>query len=326
VKTLRQIFLGVAIAAFATISLNASAQATYPSKPIKMIVPYATGGVSDIMGRVLAQKLTELIGQPVIVDNRAGAGGALGTDIAAKSAPDGYTLVLTSLTPLGIAPNLQKSIPYDAVKDFSGIGAVAMAPNILTVSATSDLHTLRDIVTFAKANPGKLSFGSSGVGSTGHLSGEMLRSTTGAEMLHIPYKSAAVAYPDMFSGAVTMVFDTLPSAIQHVRGGKARAIAVLSDKRSPLLPDVPTFAEAGYPDATLRFWVALHGPAGMPAPVVAKLNETLNKALASPDLRERFLALGADPYPSTPQQINDLVRTDLEKMARTVKAAKIQPE
>jgi tripartite-type tricarboxylate transporter receptor subunit TctC len=326
VKTLRQIFLGVAIAAFATISLNASAQATYPSKPIKMIVPYATGGVSDIMGRVLAQKLTELIGQPVIVDNRAGAGGALGTDIAAKSAPDGYTLVLTSLTPLGIAPNLQKSIPYDAVKDFSGIGAVAMAPNILTVSATSDLHTLRDIVTFAKANPGKLSFGSSGVGSTGHLSGEMLRSTTGAEMLHIPYKSAAVAYPDMFSGAVTMVFDTLPSAIQHVRGGKARAIAVLSDKRSPLLPDVPTFAEAGYPDATLRFWVALHGPAGMPAPVVAKLNETLNKALASPDLRERFLALGADPYTSTPQQINDLVRTDLEKMARTVKAAKIQPE
>ena len=320
-------FAAVIFAAITAIApLHVSAQAAFPNKPIKLVVPYAAGGVSDIMGRVVAKKMTELLVQTMLVENRAGAGGALGSDVVAKSPPDGYTLVLSSLTTLAIAPNMLKSVQYDPVKDFSAIGPVAITPNILSVNAGSEFNTLRDMVNFAKANPGKLTFGSSGVGSIGHLSGEVLRTFTGAEMLHVPYKSAGVAYPDLFAGTLTMVFDTLPSAIQHIRAGKTRALAVLSDKRSALLPDVPTFAEAGYPEATLRFWFALHGPAGMPAAVVAKLNETLNKALATSDLRERFVTLGAEPYAGTPQQITDLVRADVDKMARTIKAANIKSE
>jgi tripartite-type tricarboxylate transporter receptor subunit TctC len=318
----RNFILALVAACF---SASAFAQ-EYPSKPIRLVVPYAAGGVSDIMGRALAHKLGELIGQPMIVENRAGAAGALGTDATAKSAPDGYTIVLSSLTAYAIAPNMNKSVTYDPVKDFSAIGGVAIAPNILTANTSAPFQTLKELVAYAKANPGKLTFGSSGVGSIGHLSGEVLRTSVGAEMLHVPYKSAGVAYPDMFAGNLSMVFDTLPSAIQHIRSGKAKPIAVLSDKRSALLPEVPTFAEAGFPEATLRFWFGLHGPANLPASVVQKLNETLNNALATPDMRERFSTLGADPYPTTPQQLTELVRADMDKLAKTIKAAGIQRE
>jgi tripartite-type tricarboxylate transporter receptor subunit TctC len=323
-KTMRHFVLGlVALALTATCAL---AQSSYPNKPIRLVVPYAAGGVSDIMGRALAQKLSELIGQPVIVENRTGAGGTVGTDATAKAAPDGYTIVLSSLTAYAIAPNMLSTVTYDPVKDFTAIGGVAIAPNILTVSSSSSFGSLREIVAYAKANPGKLTFGSSGVGSTGHLSGELLRTSTGAEMIHIPYKSAGVAYPDMMAGSVSMVFDTLPSAIQHIRSGKIKPIAMLSDKRSALLPDVPTFAEAGFQEATLRFWFGLHGPAKLPAAVTEALNTTLNRALNSSDLRERFATLGADPYPTTPKALEDLVRSDMEKLAETVKLAKIKRE
>jgi tripartite-type tricarboxylate transporter receptor subunit TctC len=328
-KTVRGILIGLALA---MLSVSAFAQGTagqagaYPSRAVRLVVPYAAGGVSDIMGRALAQKMSELLGQPMVVDNRGGAGGTLGADIVAKSPPDGYTIVLTSLTVLAIAPNMLKSVPYDPVKDFSAIGAVAIAPNILTVNPSTPFQSLSELVAYAKANPGKLSFGSSGVGSIGHLSGEVLRISTGADLLHVPYKSAGLAYPDVISGRVSMVFDTLPSAIQHVHSGKVRPIAVLSDKRSPLLPDVPTFAEAGFPEATLRFWFGLHGPANMPPAIVQKLNDALTRALAAPDLRERFSVLGADPFPSSPQELADLTRSDVGKLAKTIKAAGIQRE
>jgi tripartite-type tricarboxylate transporter receptor subunit TctC len=322
-KIARALLIGVAAVVTAA---SAIAQAPYPNRPVRLIVPYAAGGVSDIMGRTLGAKLSELLGQPMIVENRAGAGGTLGTDITAKSTPDGYTLVLSSLTAHGIGPNMLSTVTYDPVKDFSSIGGVAIAPNILSANLTAPFQTLKELVAYAKANPGKLTFGSSGVGSIGHLSGEVLRATTGADLLHIPYKSAGVAYPDMIAGNVTMVFDTLPSAIQHIRGGKARPIAVLSDKRSNLLPEVPTFAEAGFPEATLRFWFGLHGPANIPAPIVQKLNETLNNALAAQDLRDRFATLGADPYPTTPQQLTDVVRADLDKLAKTLQAAGIKKQ
>lgn len=317
-----------AVAALVTLSLApvlASAQ-TFPAKPIKLMVPYAAGGVSDILGRALAQKLTEVLGQPMIVENRGGAGGTLGTGLTAKEAPDGYNVVLSSLTAYAIGPNMLKTVPYDPVKSFTAIGGVAIAPNVLSIDANSPHRTLKDIVDFAKKNPGRLSFGSSGVGSVGHLSGEVLRVSTGAELLHIPYKSAGLAYPDVMSGSVSMVIDTLPSALQHIKSGKVRAVAVLSDKRSPLLPDVPTFAEAGYPEATLRFWFGLHGPAGMPAPVVAKLNEALATALAAPDFRERLSNLGADPYPTTPAQLEALVRGDVDTLGKAIKAAGIKAD
>ena len=315
----------VAGAALAFLSFAAVAQ-SYPARPIRLMVPYAAGGVSDILGRVLAQKMSELLGQPMIVENRGGAGGTLGTGLIAEAGPDGYSIVLSSLTAYAIAPNLMKKVPYDPVKSFTAIGGVAVAPNILTVGVSSQFNTLRDIITYAQANPDRLSFGSSGIGSVGHLSGEVLRTSANVTMVHVPYKSAGLAYPDMMSGNITMVFDTLPSAIQHVKSGKAKPIALLSEKRSPLLPDVPTFAEAGFPEATLHFWFGLHGPAKMPPAVVDKLSDTLQKALASSDLRDRFASLGADPYPLTPGQLQAKTSADFEKLAKVIKAAGIEPQ
>ncbi len=331
-KAILRAAAGLALAAWSALALAQGASPApgaaggYPVRAVRLMVPYAAGGVSDIIGRALAQKLTELLGQPVVVENRGGAGGTLGTDIVANAAPDGYSVVLSSLTNFAIAPNMIKKSPYDPVKNFSAIGGVALAPNILSVDAASPFRSLQDLITFAKANPGKLTFGSSGVGSVGHLSGEVLRSSSGVDMLHIPYKSAGLAYPDVMSGSVSMVFDTLPSAIQHIRSGKVRPIAMLSDKRSPLLPEVPTFAEAGFPEATLRFWFGLHGPANMPPAVVQKLNDSLLKALASSDLVERFANLGAEPYPTSPQELAARTREDFENLAKVVKAAKIQSE
>jgi tripartite-type tricarboxylate transporter receptor subunit TctC len=225
----------------AALMLSASVFAqAFPQRPVRLIVAYATGGVSDIMGRVLAQKMSETLGQTMVVENRAGAGGMIGTDFVAKSPPDGYVIVLSSPTQMAIVPNLNKNTPYDPIKDFTAIGGIAMTPNILTINMSLPFRSLRELVDYAKANPGKLSFGSSGPGSVGHLSGEVLRMTTGADLLHVPYKSAGAAYPDMFAGSVSMVFDTLPSAIQHVNSGKARPIALMASKRAPLLPDVPT--------------------------------------------------------------------------------------
>jgi tripartite-type tricarboxylate transporter receptor subunit TctC len=298
----------------------------YPSRAIRLIVPYGPGGVSDIMGRVLAQKMTELLGQPVVVENRPGAGGMLGTGTVAKSAPDGYTIVLSSLSAYAIGPKLVKSSPYDPVNDFTAIAGVAIAPTILTVNPSLPFQTLQELMAYAKANPGKLSYGSSGIGSVGHISGEVLRGSTGVELLHIPYKSAAQAYPDVIAGSVSMVFDALPSAIQYVKTGKVRPIAMMSDRRAALLPDVPTFAEAGYPEATLRLWVGIHGPANLPPAIVQSLNDTVNKALAASDVRERFAAVGADPFPASPRELADLTRGDVEKLAKTITTAGIKPE
>ena len=302
----------------------------FPSRPVRLIVPYAPGGVGDILARVLAQKMSDVLTQPVIVENRGGAGGTLGSNYVAKSAPNGYTMVFSSLATVSIAPHLIKSIPYDPVKDFSAIGGVAITPNILVVSAapesSAQFKTLRELVIYARANPGKLTFGSSGVGSIGHLAGELLHTSTGADMLHVPYGGSALAYPGLITGSLSMMFDTLPSAIQQIRTGRVRGVAVMSDKRSPLLSDVPTFAEAGYPEATLRFWLGLHGPANLPSAVVQRLNDATRKALGMADLRERFAGLGADPFPTTPQELADLTRNDLERLGKTVRDAGIKPD
>src|ERR687892_578934 len=215
-KTMRML-TGLALLLTAGI---ASAQSDYPSRPIRLVVPYAPGGVSDITGRIVAQKMTELLGQSVVVENRAGAGGMLGTGSVAKAEPDGYTIVLSSLSAYAIGPRLVKAPLYDPIKDFTPIAPVALSPTILTVSPTLPFHGVKDVIAHAKANPGKLTYGSSGIGSVAHISAEMLRATTGIDLLHVPYKSAAQAYPDVISGSVSMVFDALPSAIQHIKSGK----------------------------------------------------------------------------------------------------------
>jgi tripartite-type tricarboxylate transporter receptor subunit TctC len=302
------------------------AQETYPSRPIRLVVPYAPGGVSDITGRIVAQKMTELLGQPMVVENRAGAGGMLGTGAVAKSPPDGYTIVLSSLSAYAIGPKLVKQPLYDPVADFTPIAAVALSPTILTINTALPFQSLKELIAYGKANPGKLSYGSSGIGSVAHISAEMLRASTGIELVHIPYKSAALAYPDMISGNVSMVFDALPSAIQHIKSGKARPLAMMSDRRASLVPEVPTFAEAGYPEATLRLWVGLHGPAGLPAPIVQKLNETAARAVAAPDVRERFTAVGADAYSIPAREFADLVRADVERLGKMMASAGIKGE
>jgi tripartite-type tricarboxylate transporter receptor subunit TctC len=323
---MRALRILTALALAITASSAAAQPSAYPTRPIRLVVPYAPGGVSDITGRIVAQKMSELLGQSVVVENRAGAGGMLGTGAVAKAEPDGYTVVLSSLSAYAIGPRLVKAPPYDPIRDFTAIGAVALSPTILTVNTALPFQSVHDVIAFAKANPGKLSYGSSGIGSVAHISAEMLRASTGIELVHVPYKSAAQAYPDMIAGSISMIFDALPSAIQHIRAGKARPIAMMSDRRASLLPEVPTFAEAGYPQATLRLWVGVHGPANLPAPIVQKLNETLVKVAAAPDVRERLTAVGADAYATTPQEFAQLVRGDVEKLGAMMAAAGIKAE
>ena len=301
-------------------------QADYPSRAVRLVVPYAPGGVSDITGRIVAQKMTEILGQPVVVENRAGAGGMLGTGAVAKAEPDGYTIVLSSLSAYAIGPRLVKAPLYDPIRDFTAIAPVALSPTILTVTPALPFQNVKDVITYAKANPGKLTYGSSGIGSVAHISAEMLRASTGIDLVHVPYKSAAQAYPDVISGSVSMVFDALPSAIQHIKAGKVRPIAVMSERRASLVPDVPTFAEAGYPEATLRLWVGLHGPANLPAPVVQKLSDTAQKVVAAPDVRERFTAVGADGYFTSPREFSEMVRGDVERLGKMMATAGIKAE
>jgi len=305
---------------------SAFAQSEYPNRPIRLVVPYAPGGVSDITGRIVAQKMTEVIGQSVVVENRAGAGGMLGTGSVAKAEPDGYTIVLSSLSAYAIGPRMVKAPLYDPIKDFTPIAAVALSPTILTVSPALAFQSVKEVIAHAKANPGKLTYGSSGIGSVAHISAEVLRASTGVELVHVPYKSAAQAYPDVISGSVSMVFDALPSAIQHIKSGKVRPIAVMSERRASLVPDVPTFAEAGYPEATLRLWVGLHGPANLPAPIVQKLSDTAAKVVAAPDVKERFTAVGADGYFAGPRDFAQMVRGDVERLGKMMAAAGIKAE
>jgi tripartite-type tricarboxylate transporter receptor subunit TctC len=320
---------GAATAALATVVpsiAEAQGTATFPNRPIRFMVPFAAGGVSDILGRALAAKMTEVIGQNVVVENRGGAAGTIGADAVANATPDGYTILLSSLSTQAIAPHMLKKVPYNTLTAFTPIAGVALSPNILSIGANQPMKTLKDILAAAKANPGKVSFGSSGLGSIGHLTGEILRSQTGVDMTHVPFKSAGVAYPDVLGGNITMVFDTLPSAMQHIKAGTVRPVVMLSPKRTPLLPDVPTIAEAGYPEATLNFWSGMFGPANMPPAVVQRLNETIVKSLAAPDLRDRLGTLGADPWPVSSEELGTRAREDFVRMGKLIKAAGLGPE
>ncbi len=299
----------------------------FPSKPIRLIVPFAPSGVSDIIGRVIATGMAEALGQTVIVDNRAGASGSIGSEAVARAAPDGYTLLLSSLSTVAISPNFLTSVPFDPLKDFTAIGGVASTPNILVINPDLPVASLGDLIAYAKgAGKDKLSFGSSGTGSTGHLSAEVLRAATGIEMSHIPYKASALAFPDVIAGRVSMVFDSLPSTISHVKSGKVRPLAVAAPRRSALLPEVQTFAEAGFPGATLLFWTGLEGPANLPEAVVQKLNAALRKALGAPGLRERMVTLGAEPLVTSAHEFAELRRSDVARVKKLIKDAGIRPE
>jgi len=319
----RRLFVALAaVAACAQLAapLTASAQA-FPSKPVKLVVPFPPGGSLDNAGRLLAQKLSEAWGQQVLVENKPGAGGNVGADAVAKSPADGYTVVMGALSTHAVNPSLYAKMPYDAARDFAPISLVAITPNVLIVNASTPIASLKELIAFAKANPGKVNFGSGSNGSAGHLAGELFKMDTGTDVAHIPYKGGAPALQALLAGDTQFMFDNLANAMAQVKGGKVRAIAVTTAQRSKLAPDLPTMAEAGMPGFDISTWFGLLAPAGTPPEVIAKWNADLVKVLNAPDVRERMLAQGAEPTPTTPAEFAAFIAKEREKYAKIVKAS-----
>ncbi|MFL6623439.1 MAG: Bug family tripartite tricarboxylate transporter substrate binding protein [Sulfurifustis sp.] len=311
---------GLVVAVLACVGAAAYAD-DYPSKPIKLIVPFPAGGTTDILARVIGQELTKAWGQQVIVENRPGAGGNIGADVVAKSTPDGYTLLMGTVGTHGINVSLYKKMPYDAVKDFAPITLVAAVPNLLVVHPSVPVKSVKELIDYAKANPGKLSFASSGNGTSIHLSGELFKSMTGVEMTHVPYKGSAPAITDLLGGQVNLMFDNMPSILPHVKNGKLRALAVTSAKRSPAIPDAPTIAESGVPGYEASSWFGVLAPGGTPKPIVTKLNKEIVRILHSPEIKERLSGQGAEPVGNTPEQFAAHIKAEIDKWAKVVKAS-----
>ncbi|MFN7425512.1 MAG: Bug family tripartite tricarboxylate transporter substrate binding protein [bacterium] len=309
-----------------TVVVPAASAQDFPNRPVRMVVPFGAGGVSDIIGRTLASRMQESLGQPIIIDNRGGAGGSIGSDIVAKAQPDGHTILLGSNGTHAIVPYLYKKLPYDPLKDFTPIGMVAITPTVLAVNPELPVKSIKELIAYGKAKPGALSFGSSGIGSTSHLAGEMLGALGGVSLTHVPYKSASAAYPDVFGGRVPMIFDSVLSMTPHLKAGKLRPLAVTTPKRVATLPDLPTMAEAGLPGYAITLWIAVFGPAGMPPAVTTRLNKEINRVLTLPEVRDQMAAQGSEVAPGAPADLLAAVKTDLKRMGEIVKAAKIQPE
>jgi tripartite-type tricarboxylate transporter receptor subunit TctC len=306
-------------------SFPALAQA-WPSKPIRLVVPYPPGGSTDLLARTIGQKVGEALGQQIIVDNRAGAGGMLGSEIVARAAPDGYTLLLGTGATHGLTLLLSKAIPYDPVKDFTPITAAVEVPIILCVSLQVPATTAKELVDYAKKNPGKLAYGSSGTGSPHHLSGELLRQVAGIDIVHVPYKGAAPAVQDLIGNQIPMVFTTLSTALPHIKAGKIRAIGFVEAKRQSSVPEIPTIGEsvAGY--VMPASWLGFFGPAGLPEPILRRLNAEIVKAVQSPDVRARLEAAGMPVVGTGSDEFAKMVKDDIETFRRIVNAAGIKPE
>ena len=304
----------------------AKAQDSYPSKPVRWVIPYAAGGFADIRARKMGVELSKNLRQPVVIENRTGAGGVIGTDAVAKAAPDGYTIGMGNLAALSVNVSLLKKLPYDPQKDLQPIVLIERSALILTAGPGLQAKNLQELIAYAKANPGKLGFGSSGVGGAHHLSGEMLKLRTGIEITHIPYKGGAPAAADVMAGHLPMMFEMGYAAVPSVKGGKIRALAVTSLRRLPLLPEVPTMAEAGLPGFESSNWQGVVVPANTPRAIVERLNKEFNAILALPDQRDAILSTASEVAGGTPEEFRDLIRSETVKWADVVKAAKIQPE
>ena len=298
----------------------------YPSKPVRMVVGFSPGGGTDILARIVAQKLSDTWGQSVVVENRPGASATIGAAIVAKAPADGYTLAMGQLTPNAIAPALFKDLSYDAVKDFVPIILVGTSPNVLVVNPGVPAKTVGELIAHAKANPGKLTYASSGAGSLQHIAAELFKSGARVEIVHVPFKGSGQAVIDLMSGQVDMNFDSIPAVIQHVKSGKLRAIAVTSAKRATGLADIPTIAEGGLADYDLTTWWGLFAPAGTPPDIVAKIHRDTLAALQNAELRERFAGLSVDPGGGSSQEFADYVRQEIAKYDRIVKQINIKPE
>jgi tripartite-type tricarboxylate transporter receptor subunit TctC len=318
-----KILSAILLAAAALTGATAHAQ-NYPNKPIRLVVPFPAGGATDIFARAVSQKLGEKLGATIVVDNKPGAGGAIGSDIAAKAVPDGYTLLLATSSTHSIGPSLSK-LPYDAVADFTPIVHVGNAPNVMVVPNSSPAKTVKEWIDYAKKNPGKLNYASSGNGTIVHLSAEYFKERAGVYLVHIPYRGTALAMPDLVSGKVDVLFDSVASALPHIKDGRLRALGISSAKRSPLFPELPAIAETvpGYETTT---WFGLYGPKGLPADIVNRLNTGINQALQDADVKDRLARLGIEPVGGTPQQFVAMANADRAKWKKIIVERKITAE
>ena len=326
----RRRLLAGAAAAAATLVVGAPrparAQDAFPSKPIRLVVPFTPGGVTDTSGRVIAEFLGRRLGQQVVVDNKPGASGNIGTQIVATAPADGHTLLLGFDGTMVINPHVFAKVPFDTLKDFAPVGKIGDAVLILAANPTLPVRTLQELLALSKSQPGGLSYGTSGIGGTPHIAGELLRQRTGANLQHVPYKGGGQAITDTIGGAIPLTYTAVAGAQGHVKSGKLKAIAVSSTARSSALPEVPTFIESGIADFAVSSWVGLFAPAATPRAVVQRLNAELNAVLADPAARERLAVLGIDPTPGTPEQYLEEVRRDLARYGQVVRSAGIKAE
>jgi tripartite-type tricarboxylate transporter receptor subunit TctC len=321
--TRRQVVQAIALAA-ALSSGTAMAQ-TWPSKPVSLIVPFPPGGTTDVLARALGEKLSKELGQPVIVENKPGAGATIGADFVAKAKPDGYTLLMGAVHHT-IASSVYKKLPYDFQKDLAPVTVVALVPNVLVVNANVPAKSVAELIALAKSQPGKLTYGSNGNGTAQHLIGTQFQNATGTDLIHVPYKGSGPLVTDLLGGQITMSFDTVTPVLQHIKSGKLRALAVTTDKRSSALPNVPTLDEAGLKGFNIGTWFGVLAPAGTPKDIMARLSTEVVKAVQSPDFRKRMEEVGAEPIGNSPDQMAQQVKSETEKFAKIVKDAKVTIE
>jgi tripartite-type tricarboxylate transporter receptor subunit TctC len=318
--TLAALIAAIALSAMAPVGAQ-----IFPVKPITIVVPASPGGAIDLAARLVGQKLTESMGQPVLIDNKTGATGIIGTDFVAKAAPDGYTLALVASSH-AINPSMKKVMPFDAIKSFEAVVLTHVVPLMLVVSPSLPVKTVKELIAYGKANPGKLTFASSGSGGAPHFSGELFKTMAGIDMIHVPYKGSTLAHPDLLSGRTSVMFDTVAAINMQVKADKVRALAVTTAKRSSVAPTVPTMAEAGLPGYETSTWGGVLAPAGTPKAVVTKLNTEINKALNMPDVRQRLQEAGVEVGGGTPQQFTDFIQAETVKWAKVAVDAGIKPE
>jgi len=311
-----------AVFALATLGQAAFADSSYPNQPIRLLVPFAPGGSSDTVARVVGQEMAKILGQSIVVDNRSGASGNIGFENVARATPDGYTLLMAS-SPLAVNVSLFKKIGYDPIKDFAPISLVALQPQLLVVHPSLNVHTVQELIDYAKAHPGELNYGSSGPGASQHLAGFLFTQMTGTNMLHVPYRGGGPAMTDLIAGRLQLMFETIPSAIVYAKSKQVRAIAITDKKRSATLPDLPTVAESGVPGYSATGWLGIMAPAGTPPDIIAKLNAAILKALENSNVRDRLTQLGLEVVGDTPQEYSKFLKDEIAFYKKLVADAKI---
>ena len=325
----RRLNLALLAAAAAGLPWAATAQsgaAAFPNKPIRMVVPFTPGGSTDIMGRTIGQQLTQAWGQAVVIDNVPGAGGSIGADKVAKAPADGYTLLMGHIGTLAVTPSLYPKLPYDPVKSFAAVAWVARVPNVLVVHPSVPARTVQELVAYAKANPGKINYGSGGNGSAAHIATEYFKLQTGTQMQHVPYKGTAPAVTDLVAGQIQVMFTGVPAVMAQVKAGQLRALAVSSPHRVQAVPELPTVAESGYPGFEADQWYGVVAPANTPPDIIAKLNQQINKSLSSPDIATRLASEGAEATPNPPQVFAELINTEIKRWRTVIEKGGVKVE